>query len=166
MFFHEDSKSSCWRFLSSCWPCLERPAASWSQVSWQRRNASYLMDIFFFLFLLFDLFFYLKFWMMSGNGQIRRDPLCFDYNSKRNDVDDSSRVYMYYCREEGEIPHQKWSFENSLIKHVDSGLCLEMNKANHKLLNMRICNSTYNYQKWIWPSRAPKLVQKSNSLIS
>jgi hypothetical protein len=101
---------------------------------------------------------------MSADGQIRRDPFCFDYNFKRTDLLDSSKIYLYSCKQPADLTFQKWSFENSLIKHLDTGLCMELHTSNHELISLKTCNSTNKYQQWTWPKRVPKLTQHSVSL--
>jgi hypothetical protein len=104
--------------------------------------------------------FFFKFWMLTKLGEIKKDPLCIDYNKDRTDVEDKTRIYTYYCHRDNPFPYQKWSFENGLLKHEGTGLCLELNRTHHEFLNMRQCNILNKYQRWKWPKRVPKLSHK------
>jgi hypothetical protein len=103
---------------------------------------------------------FFKFWMLTKDGAIQKDPLCIDYNKYRTDIADKTRVYTYNCNREGAFPFQKWSFENGLLKHVSTSLCLELNSTHHEFLNMRECDVKNKYQRWNWSKRIPKLSHK------
>lgn len=74
-----------------------------------------------------------QYWLLSKEGEIRRDEACLDYSGKD--------VVLYPCH--GSRGNQLWIFDPSTkqIKHGSSGKCLEMSSINRDTLVMNICNN-------------------------
>lgn len=98
-----------------------------------------------------------QYWLLSKDGEIRRDEACLDYAGKD--------VILYPCH--GSKGNQLWIYdlENNLIKHGISGKCLEMSSDKEKVL-MKECSYDNEYQKWKFQkydsSKLPKNKQENN----
>ncbi|XP_067124944.1 putative polypeptide N-acetylgalactosaminyltransferase 9 [Centruroides vittatus] len=79
-----------------------------------------------------------QFWMLSKQGEIRRDEACLDYAGKD--------VILYPCH--GSKGNQLWIYnpDTHRIRHGSSGKCLEMSTDKQHLL-MRECSSEVR-QQW------------------
>lgn len=74
-----------------------------------------------------------QYWLLSKEGEIRRDEACLDYSGKD--------VILYPCH--GSRGNQLWIYDPSSkqIKHGSSGKCLEMSPSNRDTLVMNICSN-------------------------
>lgn len=74
-----------------------------------------------------------QYWLLSKEGEIRRDEACLDYAGKE--------VILYPCH--GSKGNQEWIFnpKTGQIKHGSSGKCLEMSKSRDSLW-MQTCDSS------------------------
>ncbi|VDN04692.1 unnamed protein product [Thelazia callipaeda] len=81
-----------------------------------------------------------QFWMLSKNGEIRRDESCVDYAG--------TNVMIYPCH--GMKGNQEWRYFPNIgrIHHIVSEKCLEMSKDGASLL-MSSCDQTNPYQQWL-----------------
>lgn len=86
-----------------------------------------------------------QFWMLSKQGEIRRDEACLDYAGKD--------VILYPCH--GSKGNQLWVYnpDNHRIRHGSSGKCLEMSSDKQHLL-MRDC-SLEKRQQWNFQNYDP-----------
>ena len=80
-----------------------------------------------------------QYWMLSKQGEIRRDEACLDYAG--------SDVILYPCH--GSKGNQYWIYnhQDSTLKHGSSRRCLAINPKKDKLL-MEDCNSENPRQRW------------------
>lgn len=82
-----------------------------------------------------------QYWLLSKEGEIRRDEACLDYSGKD--------VVLYPCH--GSKGNQLWihNIITGQIKHGSSGKCLEMSPSKDKLW-MKLCdtNNISLNQKW------------------
>ncbi|XP_076329556.1 putative polypeptide N-acetylgalactosaminyltransferase 9 [Tachypleus tridentatus] len=80
-----------------------------------------------------------QFWMLSKEGEIRRDEACVDYAGQD--------VILYPCH--GSKGNQLWIYEpdKHLLVHGSSRKCLEMSADRQKLL-MQECSLTETRQMW------------------
>jgi polypeptide N-acetylgalactosaminyltransferase len=80
-----------------------------------------------------------QYWMLSKDGEIRRDESCVDYAGKD--------VMIFPCH--GMKGNQEWRYdpETHQLLHVVTGKCLEMTKDGAKLL-MQPCDTDNTYQNW------------------
>uniref|UniRef100_A0A158Q7I8 Polypeptide N-acetylgalactosaminyltransferase n=1 Tax=Elaeophora elaphi TaxID=1147741 RepID=A0A158Q7I8_9BILA len=84
-----------------------------------------------------------QFWMITKDGEIRRDDSCIDYAG--------ADVMVYPCH--GMKGNQEWKYlpyknQVLLILHVGTNECLEMSRDGAKLL-MNVCDQTNPYQHWL-----------------
>ncbi|VDK68976.1 unnamed protein product [Litomosoides sigmodontis] len=84
-----------------------------------------------------------QYWMITKDGEIRRDDSCIDYAG----VD----VMVYPCH--GMKGNQEWKYlpyKNEILQilHVTTNECLEMSRNGAKLL-MNACDQTNPYQHWL-----------------
>ncbi|VDK74713.1 unnamed protein product [Onchocerca ochengi] len=81
-----------------------------------------------------------QFWMLSKDGEIRRDDSCIDYAG--------TDVMVYPCH--GLKGNQEWKylFYKNQILHVITDKCLEMSRDGAKLI-MNVCDQTNPYQQWL-----------------
>ncbi|VBB28308.1 unnamed protein product [Acanthocheilonema viteae] len=84
-----------------------------------------------------------QYWMITKDGEIRRDDSCIDYAG----VD----VMVYPCH--GMKGNQEWKYlpyksQILQILHVTTNECLEMSRDGAKLL-MNVCDQTNPYQHWL-----------------
>ncbi|KAH7731537.1 Glycosyl transferase [Aphelenchoides avenae] len=80
-----------------------------------------------------------QYWMLSKDGEIRRDESCVDYAGKD--------VMIFPCH--GMKGNQEWRYdhEQHQLLHVVTGKCLEMTKDGSKL-QMKACETSNAYQHW------------------
>ncbi|EYC19912.1 hypothetical protein Y032_0023g777 [Ancylostoma ceylanicum] len=78
-------------------------------------------------------------WMLSKNGEIRRDLTCMDYGGKT--------VMEIECH--GMKGNQEWGYNHQTgrVFHVASQKCLEMT-SDGSALRMEPCDATNKYQRW------------------
>jgi len=80
-----------------------------------------------------------QYWLLSRDGEIRRDEACVDYAGKD--------VVLFPCHGSG--GNQLWLFDNEshLLRHSTSGRCMEL--AHDKIhLKMSDCDPSNAAQKW------------------
>ncbi|VDM49078.1 unnamed protein product [Toxocara canis] len=82
-----------------------------------------------------------QYWMLSKDGEIRRDESCIDYAG--------AEVMIFPCH--GMKGNQEWRYNHQLhqILHVVSEKCLEMSRDGAKLL-INTCDSSNAYQQWVF----------------
>uniref|UniRef100_F1KZ71 Polypeptide N-acetylgalactosaminyltransferase n=1 Tax=Ascaris suum TaxID=6253 RepID=F1KZ71_ASCSU len=80
-----------------------------------------------------------QYWMLSKDGEIRRDESCIDYAG--------ANVMIFPCH--GMKGNQEWRYNHKLhqLMHVVSDKCLEMSRDGSKLL-VNTCDSSNPYQQW------------------
>jgi len=80
-----------------------------------------------------------QYWMLSKQGEIRRDEACLDYAG--------SDVILYPCH--GSKGNQYWMYDHvdSTLKHGSSRRCLAISAKKDKLL-MEDCDSSEPRQRW------------------
>lgn len=83
-----------------------------------------------------------QYWLLSKEGEIRRDEACLDYSGKE--------VILYPCH--GSKGNQLWIYSliTDQIRHGSSGKCLEMSPSKDKLW-MKLCDPSNNVslnQQW------------------
>uniref|UniRef100_A0AC35TJS1 Polypeptide N-acetylgalactosaminyltransferase n=1 Tax=Rhabditophanes sp. KR3021 TaxID=114890 RepID=A0AC35TJS1_9BILA len=80
-----------------------------------------------------------QFWMLSKDGEIRRDESCVDYAGQS--------VMIFPCH--GSKGNQMWRYNDGMkqLKHDVSGKCLSMNTDGSKLI-MSDCNTSDTFQQW------------------
>ncbi|XP_073970549.1 polypeptide N-acetylgalactosaminyltransferase 9 isoform X2 [Rhodnius prolixus] len=80
-----------------------------------------------------------QYWMLSKEGEIRRDEACLDYAGQD--------VILYPCH--GSKGNQLWYYkpDSSMIQHGSSKKCLAISSNKQKLL-MEDCNSNAPQQMW------------------
>lgn len=80
-----------------------------------------------------------QYWMLSKDGEIRRDESCIDYAGKD--------VIIFPCH--SQKGNQEWRYDHNKhqLLHVVSSKCLEMSKDASKLL-MNDCDTSNLYQHW------------------
>lgn len=81
-----------------------------------------------------------QYWLLSKEGEIRRDEACLDYSGKD--------VILYPCH--GSRGNQLWIYdhETKLIRHGSSGKCLQMSHPMKDKLWMRNCDPESPSQRW------------------
>ncbi|KAM3724370.1 Polypeptide N-acetylgalactosaminyltransferase [Dirofilaria immitis] len=81
-----------------------------------------------------------QYWMLSKDGEIRRDDSCIDYAG--------TDVMVYPCH--GMKGNQEWKYfpYKNQILHVITDKCLEMSRDGTKLM-MDDCDQTNPYQQWL-----------------
>lgn len=90
-----------------------------------------------------------QFWMLSKNGEIRRDEGCLDYAGQSG----QDKVLIYGCH--GQMGNQFWELTaEGTLYHQTSGLCLEMSGDGQHLL-MRKCDGSMR-QQWSWQRKPSK----------
>ncbi|WKY03033.1 hypothetical protein Q1695_016376 [Nippostrongylus brasiliensis] len=80
-----------------------------------------------------------QYWMMSKDGEIRRDETCIDYAGEN--------VMVFPCH--GMKGNQEWRYNHQTgrVYHAVSQKCLEMTKDGAKL-RMEPCDANNKYQQW------------------
>nr|CDJ85899.1 Glycosyl transferase and Ricin B lectin domain containing protein [Haemonchus contortus] len=80
-----------------------------------------------------------QYWMMSKDGEIRRDETCIDYAGEN--------VMVFPCH--GMKGNQEWRYnhETGRLYHAVSQKCMEMTKDGAKL-EMKPCDANNKYQQW------------------
>ncbi|KAI3388253.1 hypothetical protein SNEBB_000694 [Seison nebaliae] len=89
-----------------------------------------------------------QFWMLSKDGEIRRDEGCIDYAGGSNEKGKKDKVIVYTCH--SMKGNQHWEYRNNgLLYHPASQLCLEMtNDQRH--IQMNDCNEMERRQHFSW----------------
>ncbi|KAF6209675.1 hypothetical protein GE061_015424 [Apolygus lucorum] len=87
-----------------------------------------------------------QYWMLSKEGEIRRDEACLDYAGQD--------VILYPCH--GSRGNQLWFYipETNTIQHGSSKKCLAISSNRQKLL-MEECNSSAAQQRWRFDNYDP-----------
>lgn len=87
-----------------------------------------------------------QFWMLSKEGEIRRDEACLDFAGQD--------VILYPCH--GSKGNQYWTYDaaSHTIKHGSSKKCLEMGLDKLKLA-MSECNPSATRQRWSFQNYDP-----------
>jgi len=80
-----------------------------------------------------------QYWMMSKNGEIRRDEACLDFASKD--------VILFSCHSGGGNQEWKYNHEIKQLYHPISGKCLTLSEKKDKLL-MERCDTNEGRQRW------------------
>jgi len=80
-----------------------------------------------------------QYWMMSKNGEIRRDEACLDFASKD--------VILFSCHSGGGNQEWKYNHEIKQLYHPISGKCLTLSEKKDKLL-MEHCDTNEGRQRW------------------
>jgi polypeptide N-acetylgalactosaminyltransferase len=80
-----------------------------------------------------------QYWMLSKQGEIRRDEACLDYAG--------SDVILYPCHGSKGNQHWIYNHHDSTMKHGSSRRCLAINSKKDKLL-MEDCNKENPRQRW------------------
>lgn len=93
-----------------------------------------------------------QYWMMSKNGEIRRDEHCYDYSGGRSALGQKDKIFTYNCHSQG--GNQKWYVVDGLIKH-ESGFCIELGVDKVSVF-MQECNANNPRQVWKWKKREDK----------
>lgn len=80
-----------------------------------------------------------QFWMLSRDGEIRRDEACLDYSG--------SDVVLFPCH--GSKGNQYWTYnaKTKQLRHGSSEKCLAINSAKNKPI-MEECDSHKERQRW------------------
>jgi polypeptide N-acetylgalactosaminyltransferase len=94
-----------------------------------------------------------QYFMMSKNGEIRRDERCLDYSGGRKNLGVKEKILTYACHNQG--GNQKWYYENGMIRH-ESGFCMELGVDKVSMF-MSECNTSNQRQIWKWRRREKKL---------
>jgi len=92
-----------------------------------------------------------QYWMMSKQGEIRRDEACLDYAG--------SDVILYPCH--GSKGNQYWVYnhQDSTLRHGSSSRCLTISTKKDKLL-MENCNKENERQRWKFQNYDPTKEEK------
>lgn len=80
-----------------------------------------------------------QYWLLSKDGEIRRDEACLDYPGKD--------VILYPCHGSKGNQHWKYNHELRQVKHAISGKCLTMT-ADEKRVICQPCDPYNAYQQW------------------
>ncbi|XP_013382243.1 polypeptide N-acetylgalactosaminyltransferase 5 [Lingula anatina] len=81
-----------------------------------------------------------QYWMLSKNGEIRRDEGCFDFTGQ-------GQVQMYTCH--GQKGNQFWEYRaDGHLMHVNSQRCMELSGDGQSIL-MEPCGNKIR-QLWLW----------------
>ena len=79
-----------------------------------------------------------QYWLMSREGEIRRDEACLDYGA--------GKVVLYTCH--GSRGNQEWRWEGwGGLLHLLSGRCLAVSERQDTLL-MEPCSRDDKRQQW------------------
>ncbi|XP_061179940.1 polypeptide N-acetylgalactosaminyltransferase 5-like isoform X2 [Saccostrea echinata] len=86
-----------------------------------------------------------QYWMLSKNGEIRRDDGCLDYSGGEN-------VIVYPCH--SQKGNQEWQYrEDNSIYHANTQKCMEVSVDGQKL-TMKTCTGI-DRQIWLWKRKSP-----------
>jgi hypothetical protein len=94
--------------------------------------------------------------MLKDNGLIQKDAICMDFNPDRKDQSERNKIFTWPCHEDG--VYQKFTYENRMIKHLDTSLCIEVSENNHEMLFMKPCDQMNKFQKWKWAKREKRTI--------
>eukprot|EP00105_Crassostrea_gigas_P035185 XP_019919333.1 PREDICTED: polypeptide N-acetylgalactosaminyltransferase 5-like [Crassostrea gigas] len=93
-----------------------------------------------------------QFWMLSKNGEIRRDDGCLDYSGGES-------VIVYPCH--GQKGNQEWQYrEDNSIYHANTQKCMETSVDGQKL-TMKTCTGI-DRQIWTWKRKSPSGIIRNN----
>jgi len=95
-----------------------------------------------------------QYWMLSKQGEIRRDEACLDYAG--------TQIILYPCH--GSKGNQYWEYndETKTLRHGSSRKCLELSE-NRDDLNMSPCSNTEPRQRWKFGKYTPNGAGNENS---
>jgi polypeptide N-acetylgalactosaminyltransferase len=93
-----------------------------------------------------------QYWMMSKNGEIRRDEHCYDYAGGKSALGQKDKIFTYNCHSQG--GNQKWQVVDGQIKH-ESGYCIELGVDKVSVF-MQECDKNNVRQLWKWKKREDK----------
>ncbi|XP_059171538.1 polypeptide N-acetylgalactosaminyltransferase 5-like [Physella acuta] len=95
-----------------------------------------------------------QYWMLSKNGEIRRDDGCLDYSG-------GDDVIIYPCH--GQRGNQEWLYkEDNTLVHANTQKCAEVSVDGKKLM-MRKCTGV-DRQIWLWKRKAPSAASEERRL--
>ena len=80
-----------------------------------------------------------QYWMMSKQGEIRRDEACLDFSSKD--------VILFSCHGGGGNQEWEYSHDKMRLHHSVSKKCLAINEKKDKL-TMEACDDNNDRQSW------------------
>ncbi|XP_074659676.1 polypeptide N-acetylgalactosaminyltransferase 5-like [Tubulanus polymorphus] len=87
-----------------------------------------------------------QFWLLSKNGEIRRDEKCVDLSEKG--------LLIFICH--GTKGNQEWNYrQDQRLEHVATGKCLEMGDDKNVLLANK-CDESNDRQVWFWKRKTPE----------
>ncbi|XP_052683006.1 polypeptide N-acetylgalactosaminyltransferase 5-like isoform X2 [Crassostrea angulata] len=93
-----------------------------------------------------------QYWMLSKNGEIRRDNGCLDYSGGES-------VIVYPCH--GQKGNQEWQYrEDNSIYHANTQKCMETSVDGQKL-TMKTCTGI-DRQIWTWKRKSPSGIIRNN----
>lgn len=93
-----------------------------------------------------------QYWMLSKNGEIRRDDGCLDYSGGES-------VIVYPCH--GQKGNQEWQYrEDNSIYHANTQKCMETSVDGQKL-TMKTCTGI-DRQIWTWKRKSPSGIIRNN----
>nr|XP_034317783.1 polypeptide N-acetylgalactosaminyltransferase 5 isoform X6 [Crassostrea gigas] len=93
-----------------------------------------------------------EYWMLSKNGEIRRDDGCLDYSGGES-------VIVYPCH--GQKGNQEWQYrEDNSIYHANTQKCMETSVDGQKL-TMKTCTGI-DRQIWTWKRKSPSGIIRNN----
>lgn len=82
-----------------------------------------------------------QYWMMSKQGEIRRDEACLDFSSKD--------VILFSCHGGGGNQQWEYSHDRKRLHHAVSGKCLALTEKKDKLA-MEVCDDNNDRQHWLF----------------
>lgn len=93
-----------------------------------------------------------QYWMLSKNGEMRRDDGCLDYSGGES-------VIVYPCH--GQKGNQEWQYrEDNSIYHANTQKCMETSVDGQKL-TMKTCTGI-DRQIWTWKRKSPSGIIRNN----
>ena len=96
-----------------------------------------------------------QYWIMSKEGEIRRDKFCLDYVEEKKEqiIERKYKVLTYPCHGQG--GNQYWTLvNNGQLMHPKSGHCIELSESGNSVdVVMRKCDKKNVRQFWIWKRR-------------
>lgn len=93
-----------------------------------------------------------QYWMLSKQGEIRRDDHCLDYTGKN--------VILYPCHGGKGNQHWKYSHESSTLTHMGYKKCLTLSEGKDKLM-VEDCKEDNARQRWKFSHYDPEKEDKS-----
>jgi hypothetical protein len=86
---------------------------------------------------------------MSKDSELRRDEWCLDYSEGQAGIGKNDTLFMLTC-DRSEL--QKWSYKDDLLRHIASGLCIELAPDKNGVF-MHACDKNNVNQIWRWRRR-------------